>query len=54
MPGTVLSIDFDEDNRRHWDIEIRDTKGRVHDLAFNADKHATAQPARAQADHDHD
>ncbi|MGW8955737.1 PepSY domain-containing protein [Streptomyces sp. NPDC055709] len=57
VPGTVVSIDFDEDgNRHHWDVEVRDAKGRVHDLAFDADKAAnmSGQPARVQADDDHD
>lgn len=46
VPGTVTSVDLDDDHKSRWEVDVRGKDGRTHEL------HVHAQTAKTTADRD--
>ncbi|MFD5112440.1 PepSY domain-containing protein [Streptomyces sp. NPDC058391] len=48
VPGTVTSVDLDDDHKSRWEVDVRGKDGRTHELNVHA------QTAKTTADRDDD
>ncbi|MFF1417215.1 PepSY domain-containing protein [Streptomyces sp. NPDC058280] len=50
VPGTVTSVDLDDDHKSRWEVDVRGKDGRTHELNV----HAQTAKTTADRDDDHD